>query len=402
MRDLPSPRRGGADVADHVPRRPPLGGGDSRQGEDARHAAVACRSAARHLPERSQPERARDRHDRPVGRRGRARRRSRRHAAAAEVCRRLADRHAGRGVPDGGGVSGSAHRHDRLPVLRGADQLHRRSVDAGGRSARRRSRARASHHRLRAGAAAQHAADRHDGAADCLPGTGGGSAGEAGGPGRSTRGSGTRRGRPGRRQHAGELGGRRGRADSSARHGEAHTRGLDADLPGALHDKRNAGTRPVARRIDFRQGAAAARGPHRDHRERIICHPARGARSPGGSGSDVRRGRQGLVDASAHAPARQGHDLHGDLPGRPQPDHPARAEVRLRLADRLLAGRAARIAQGVEASRDGPLRQLDGESQQSGRGRNRALGRPDLGRDDDRVHHLHRRQPGGGGEGRCR
>ena len=56
-------------------------------------------------------------------------------------------------MPDGR-IRSRRRGDDRIPVLRGADQLHRGPVDAGRRSASRRSRARASHHRLREGAEA--------------------------------------------------------------------------------------------------------------------------------------------------------------------------------------------------------------------------------------------------------
>ena len=71
--------------------------------------------------------------------------------------------------------------------------------------------------------------------------------------------------------------------------------------------------------------------------------------------------REGLDDAPAHAPAGQGHDLHRDLSRRSQRDRAAGAEVRLRLADRLLAGRAAHAAEGIEAARARALRQLGGQ-----------------------------------------
>jgi hypothetical protein len=102
-------------------------------------------------------------------------------------------------------------------------------------------------------------------------------------------------------------------------------------------------------------------------------------------------GRRPVVDAPAHAPARQGHDLHGDLSRRPPRDRAARAEVRLRLADRLLARRAAQAAEGIEAACERALRQLPRQSREPRSGRHRALGRSDVGRDDDRVLHVYGR-----------
>ena len=60
-------------------------------------------------------------------------------------------------------------RHDRLPVLRGADQLHRGPMDAGGRGACGRPRPRPPHHRLREGAAAASASSGRERPADPRP-----------------------------------------------------------------------------------------------------------------------------------------------------------------------------------------------------------------------------------------
>src|SRR6185503_10521008 len=64
-----------------------------------------------------------------------------------------------------------------------------------------------------------------------------------------------------------------------------------------------------------------------------------------------------------------------------------------RLADRLLARRAALLAQGLEDPRLRALRQLAGEPEQSGSQGDRPLGRSDMGRNDDRFLHLHGRGP---------
>jgi hypothetical protein len=49
------------------------------------------------------------------------------------------------------------------------------------------------------------------------------------------------------------------------------------------------------------------------------CSPSRRrGRSPGGSRGQLCRRREGVDDAPAHAPARQGHDLHGRVSRRPE------------------------------------------------------------------------------------
>ena len=70
-------------------------------------------------------------------------------------------------------------------------------------------------------------------------------------------------------------------------------------------------------------------------------------------------------------------------------------EVRLRLADRLLARAAAVAAEGNEDPRQRPLRQLAREPRQPRSEGDRPLGRSDVGRDDDRLLHLY----GGGTPG---
>src|SRR3954469_4848346 len=61
------------------------------------------------------------------------------------------------------------------------------------------------------------------------------------------------------------------------------------------------------------------------------------------------------------------------------------------MADRLRARAAAHAGQRLEAGGYGALRQLGREPRQPRSGGERAVGRSDLGRDDDRVLHLHGR-----------
>ena len=167
--------------------------------------------------------------------------------------------------------------------------------------------------------------------------------------------------------------------------------GSTLHLPGALHDQRHAG-----QATGRGSGSIFAKEPPSQEirtgvdRQPAVRDSAGGAsQPPGGGRSHVHRGREGVDHAPAHAPARQGHDLHGHLSRRPARDRAAGAEVRLRLADRLLAGRAAGAAEGLEDPRRRALRQLGGQPGQSRSDGDGPLGRSDLGRDDDRLLHLH-------------
>jgi mono/diheme cytochrome c family protein len=112
---------------------------------------------------------------------------------------------------------------------------------------------------------------------------------ECGGNGTTRSGSAGRPTARWRRCDARQLGRRRGRAGSPAWHRETDPRRLDADLPGALHDQRQAGTRPLEDRTGLRERGAAARDPHRPHFERRLRDPARRRQSSGRSRSDVQR-----------------------------------------------------------------------------------------------------------------
>ena len=88
LRELPSARRRGADVARHLRGRAAVGARDQaahrHRPEGRRDAAVVRREEHRHpaVPQRSVAERRRDRDDREVGRQRRAARQPGRHAAA--------------------------------------------------------------------------------------------------------------------------------------------------------------------------------------------------------------------------------------------------------------------------------------------------------------------------------
>ena len=98
--ELPPAGTDGADVADDLSGRPPLGPVDQAARHRTPDAAVGHRSAHRHpeLQERSVAARGRDQDHREVGRRRRADGQRRRHAEAARVrrCGSLAHRQAGR------------------------------------------------------------------------------------------------------------------------------------------------------------------------------------------------------------------------------------------------------------------------------------------------------------------
>jgi hypothetical protein len=108
---------------------------------------------------------------------------------------------------------------------------------------------------------------------------------------------------------------------------------------------------PVEDRVDLRETTPQERGADRNHRERPVHDSTRRGQPSNRGGGHVQRQRESVDDASAHASAREGHDVHGDLSGRATGGRAARAEVRLRLADRLLAGAAAEPAERLEASR---------------------------------------------------
>jgi hypothetical protein len=101
---------------------------------------------------------------------------------------------------------------------------------------------------------------------------------------------------------------------STCRHREANPRRLDADLPGPLHDQRQAGTRPLEIGLVF-----AKEPPQREIRtgsdlQRDVRDSAGAGEPSGRAEGDVHRRREDLEHASAHAPARQGHDLHATYP----------------------------------------------------------------------------------------
>ena len=87
------------------------------------------------------------------------------------------------------------------------------------------------------------------------------------------------------------------------------------------------------------------------------------------------------------------------IPRRALRDHPQRPALRLRVADELPACGAASAAEGDEDPLHGPLRQFVGQPGEPGSQEGSDLGRPDVGRDDDRLVRLHVRAAA---EGRTR
>ena len=175
---------------------------------------------------------------------------------------------------------------------------------------------------------------------------------------------------------------------------QAHPRGLDAEVPGALHDQRRRRARDRSK-----IGLIFAKEPPKNeirtgaHRQPAVLDSAgRGQPSDRGRGHLQRR-RQGVDDASAHASARQGHDVHRDLSGRPA------AKSSSACRSTTSAGRPTTgspqplsLPKGSQAPRHRPLRQLAGQPRQPRSDGDGAVGRSDVGRDDDRLLHVHRRQ----------
>ncbi len=241
---------------------------------DARHrrhdAAVARRSVDRRVPERSPAERRRKRHDPAVGGRRRAGRQPEGSARTAAIRRGLDDRRARRRPADARGLPDSGQRHDRVSVLRGADQLHRRQVGPGIRSAARQSRGRPSRDRLRAAASASHATARAATRTPAAPTAGAGvyicrRHGHSAGPDRRRPNC-----RPTSRNRSDQtIGPRRrcwGPQSAATCPGTASRvypldtamrarRRFDAHLSDALHDERQAHDRPDEHRLHLREDA---------------------------------------------------------------------------------------------------------------------------------------------------
>ena len=97
----------------------------------------------------------------------------------------------------------------------------------------------------------------------------------------------------------------------------------------------------------------------------------------------------------AHARARQGRHLRADLPGRPGGDPAPGAELRLRLAVRVLPRRAGPGAGGEHGEGDRPLRQLARQPPESGPPQRGLLVGAELGRHVPRQRQVH---AGGRGE----
>ena len=258
------------------------------------------------------------RHHHRLGGRGRAG--GRRPAAGdADVRGRLADRQARSGVRDAGGLRDPGARHRRLPVLRGADQLHRGPLDAGRRGPRGRPRPRAPHHRLREGADAELAADGHE---------------QSGRSWRPVPRFRRRWSRCSRSRPAASVLPAASRTGDSMlvnwavgedapvfRPGMAKRIPAGSTLVFQVHYTTNGTPGRDRSRIGlvFAKNPPAGRSADRHDPQPAVLDSARRRRSPGGGRGHVQRGREGVDPAPAHAPARQGHDLHVTYPdGRQQ------------------------------------------------------------------------------------
>ncbi len=103
------------------------------------------------------------------------------------------------------------------------------------------------------------------------------------------------------------------------------------------------------------------------------------------------RGRSASHAHSAHAHARQGLPLRGPVSRRKPRDSPGRAAIRLQLAASLRIGRAQVAPPRHSFVMYGALRQLGEQPEQSQPAPRDRLGRPDVGRNDDRLLHDHSR-----------
>ena len=130
LHELPSAGRDRADVAADLTRTRVRGRSRSRtqvaQGHDA---AVARRSRVRRVPQRSPPERRRQGHARSRGSTPARPEGNPDGSARAADLRRAAGRSASpTPCSDAGGLSDSGDGHDRVSVLRSADEPHRRQA----------------------------------------------------------------------------------------------------------------------------------------------------------------------------------------------------------------------------------------------------------------------------------
>ena len=339
LRRVPPADRDGADVA----ASPTTMRGRGR-------ARSSRRSSAREMPpwgadphvgkfaERPEPERGRDRHHRRVGRW-----RLRRKATAPTCRRRRSSRKAGRSASRISSsrceaVQRARRRHRAVHLRHDPDQSEGRHLDQRRRAAADRSPRRPPHHQR------PRRRQRHSRRPKPRLTRDRDAQGNRGGLGGYV---------PGRLDSEFDEG--VGAEDSGRRRHRA------AD---ALHDDWPAGDRPDRRSACARQGAAdqAAR-----RRAAARCRTRRSRFRPGDPNYEVTakqtfdRDTYLSTPVSAHARARQGRHLHGDLSGRPRRSVAARAEVRLQLAVELQARRAEVAAEGIDADGRRALRQLDGQ-----------------------------------------
>ena len=148
LRGMPSGRRDRADVAHHLRRGASVGSVDRATGLKRNDASVARGCAARHIPQRTEPDARAEGRDRPMDVGGRARRKPLGPSCRAHICGGLAHRHAGRGLRDAGRLLRSREGHDRVRELLHPHQLHRGEVAQGHRGASGQPRPRPPHPRV--------------------------------------------------------------------------------------------------------------------------------------------------------------------------------------------------------------------------------------------------------------
>ena len=156
-----------------------------------------------------------------------------------------------------------------------------------------------------------------------------------------------------------------------AREGARAVRHLVLEGPGRARNAERVDAR--SRHDDGRRQAAAERA-HSEHsagRGQLEDHELQ----------DLPGAGDALRHVPAHAPARQGHEVHPDVSGRPRGAGARRAEVRLQLAAVLRARHAAEDSGRQQADRHRALRQLVEEQVEPGAGPRGVLVRAELGRD---------------------
>ena len=188
-----------------------------------------------------------------------------------------------------------------------------------------------------------------------------------------------------------------------AGHLSADSRRLEADLPDALHAQRHAAERPERGRPRVRRSQGSEKGD--DRRARRSTSSSRFRRAPTTSAwkrrDKLRPGLAALRDDAAHAPPRQVVPLRG----RSIPTAARRSCSTCRGTTSTgrtpTAWPSPSSCRRGRRSAAGGFRQLGRQPGQSRSDGARSLGRPDVGRDDDR-HVRHRPWPSRTSRSACR